>query len=49
MAKRFVQDVVPSGRRSIRNIPLPESKRGESESRGSDSSVRSRKPLKKLL
>lgn len=43
MAKRFVQDVVPSGRRSIRNIPLPESKRGESESRGSDGSVRSRK------
>lgn len=29
MAKRFVQDVVPSGRRSIRNIPLPESRGGE--------------------
>ena len=43
MAKRFVQDVVPSGRRSIRNIPLPESRGGESENRGSDSGVRPRK------
>lgn len=43
MAKRFVQDVVPSGRRSIRNIPLPESRGGESEVRASDSGVRARK------